>query len=958
MKGVPALWRRGALRAAWMRVAAARPAGTWRLAAINLVLACTGAGCANVALSPQGDGLAFATGVSAGDRLAAKVIAGLAGSGGNRSYWPSGPGTAPAPPAAAAAPGALAARGTTPSRARAAAATQPPAAYLPAMSFLGQRGVVVGAAGSTSSKRTGAGFVREVDCSLTQHVLASNLGGGSPIVASVPAVQAYQRALAELPVLGSAFSTGCSDSPRGRASQPVAYLGRTAAGDWVAAAIDIQGQLFAGRASASGVVLASSKLATRTAQHFTAADLNGDGIADIVLPWQDATAGLPAGLAVYLSRGDGSFAPPTVHAVAGSRYYAFAAVGDVDGDGQPDIVMLGGSDLFTSTLNVLRGNGNGGFTAGPVRSGAGDMAAIVVADFDGDGHPDVLSAAGSFLRGNGDGSFGAPQAAWSTVGVFDHIAFADFDRDGRLDLALTTAPAGGFVTVMRGRGDGRFDELDSYAAVLGATTLGVTDVDGDGSVDIVVGLTGPGVLTSGTQAGTLTQFLLGHGDGRFVGAPAWPSPSLAGAGPSAMSALALADLDGDGVTDLVAPAPRALSSAPAPDPGQLSWRRGGPGGPGAASTIEVARGGAVAVAVADVDGDGRPDLVYATRDSLAVRRGAGGATFSGETARALPAEPLALRVGDFDGDRRADVAVLAADGLRVYPGQADASLGTPALVEATTALVTLDVADLDGDGRADLVVGRADGSVGVRLGGPGGSFLAPIALSAGSAVQALAIGDMDGDGRRDLVVAAADASGRVQLQVFPGTPGGGFGAPVATPLQDSSGSRVGSVALADFNGDGRVDVALTRDGLTGIVMGLGDGRLDTEYAFAIAGRASVLNAGDVDADGQPDLLATVDLTGVVTLLNKTRQWKLQAGGDNTGDADRVMNWAESVYRVHFPGPGSAGTYEGYRYRHYPATGNYLAAKDGRMIVHNGRDWNFLDVGAVADYLPLAVAAGF
>jgi len=76
------------------------------------------------------------------------------------------------------------------------------------------------------------------------------------------------------------------------------------------------------------------------------------------------------------------------------------------------------------------------------------------------------------------------------------------------------------------------------------------------------------------------------------------------------------------------------------------------------------------------------------------------------------------------------------------------------------------------------------------------------------------------------------------------------------------------------------------------------------------------------------------------------------------DHERVMNWAESVYRAEFPWPYMAGTYQGYAYRWYPASGNYLAMRNGRMVVHNGRHWNFLDVGAVTDYLPTAAAAGY
>ena len=76
------------------------------------------------------------------------------------------------------------------------------------------------------------------------------------------------------------------------------------------------------------------------------------------------------------------------------------------------------------------------------------------------------------------------------------------------------------------------------------------------------------------------------------------------------------------------------------------------------------------------------------------------------------------------------------------------------------------------------------------------------------------------------------------------------------------------------------------------------------------------------------------------------------------DADRVFSWAESVYPELFPKDGTAGTYQSYKYRFYAATGNYLATSAGRVVVHNGRDWNFLDVGALSNYLWLAAMTGY
>ncbi len=76
------------------------------------------------------------------------------------------------------------------------------------------------------------------------------------------------------------------------------------------------------------------------------------------------------------------------------------------------------------------------------------------------------------------------------------------------------------------------------------------------------------------------------------------------------------------------------------------------------------------------------------------------------------------------------------------------------------------------------------------------------------------------------------------------------------------------------------------------------------------------------------------------------------------ESTRLFKWAETVFPDLFPKPGTAGTYQNYVYRYYPATQTYVATSGGRVVLHNGREWNFYDVGGVLDFLPLAAAAGF
>jgi lysyl endopeptidase len=86
------------------------------------------------------------------------------------------------------------------------------------------------------------------------------------------------------------------------------------------------------------------------------------------------------------------------------------------------------------------------------------------------------------------------------------------------------------------------------------------------------------------------------------------------------------------------------------------------------------------------------------------------------------------------------------------------------------------------------------------------------------------------------------------------------------------------------------------------------------------------------------------------------RWLNEANQES--DANRLFNWAQAAYPAFFGGSGLAGTYLDYTYRYYPLTGNYLSVRAGRVVVHNGANWNFLDVGAVADYMPQVAAAAF
>ncbi|MBI5257577.1 MAG: right-handed parallel beta-helix repeat-containing protein [Burkholderiales bacterium] len=133
-------------------------------------------------------------------------------------------------------------------------------------------------------------------------------------------------------------------------------------------------------------------------------------------------------------------------------------------------------------------------------------------------------------------------------------------------------------------------------------------------------------------------------------------------------------------------------------------------------------------------------------------------------------------------------------------------------------------------------------------------------------------------------------------------------------------------------------------------------------ANSLTGTIGVTADGHLLA-GSPAIDKGVALPQVREDLDRqVRNAPVDIGADEAGAsasaADRVMNWAEATYPSYFPKGASAGSQAPYVYRYYASTGTYLGTDGTRVVLHNGRDWNLLDVGALADFLALAAAAGF
>jgi hypothetical protein len=588
----------------------------------------------------------------------------------------------------------------------------------------------------------------------------------------------------------------------------------------------------------------------------TVADLEGDDRADLVALLA-SDGGSPGALAVVVRRADGGWEPPAVIATGGAP--VDFRVADADQDGRADLVV---ANRLPDELVVLHGVGPGRYEISTRIPLDGAPMVLAVGDWNGDAWPDVAVAHTRFAPGGvvrrisvflGGSTGFERQPDLYTIEHAIALESADLDADGSADLVSL----GTVAWVYLGRGDGRFATLRPFEAGGEPWAMTFADLTGDGNLDLATAA----VATQGACV------LSGNGDGTF-GLVA----VLTGYLPQSV---ALRDLDGDAVLDLVVA--NQLADV-------LTVHRGlGTGGFGAGRDHPTARDPA-GVAVADVDGDGALDLLAVSFDQegvgfLSVLRadGAGGWLPHADVPLAAPATIMAL--GDWNGDQHVDVAAAVwtadwpADGaVHVLLGRGDGSFDDAGLVAVGPLPMGLGAFDVDGDADLDLVATyRMDatgpnGGASILHGHGDGTFTDRQDVATGDDPRGVAAGDLDGDGKLDLVVAN---SGYVMgvpgsLTVLLGRGGGAFERAPDVP----TGTGSWALVLADFDRDGRQDVAVTNASANtvSVLLGAGDGSFGGRFDVGTGSRPVGLAAGDLDGDSRPDL-ATANSGGTsVTLL--------------------------------------------------------------------------------------------
>jgi hypothetical protein len=338
-----------------------------------------------------------------------------------------------------------------------------------------------------------------------------------------------------------------------------------------------------------------------------------------------------------------------------------------------------------------------------------------------------------------------------------------------------------------------------------------------------------------------------------------------------------------------------------------------------------------AMAAADFNGDGRPDLVTVSNSSVSVLlnttlAGAGTPSFTVQQTFAGGPNEMSVVTADFNGDGRPDLAVLNFGATPTSPGAVSVLLNTTPAGSASLSFAPaqsfavgaaprgLSMGDFNGDGRPDLVVSNNnDGTVSVLLntmpaGASTPTFAAQQTFATGSIPQRVAVGDFNGDGRPDLAVGLGNTAVAVMLNT---TPAGATAASFAAAKTFSTMTDFPvAVAAGDFNGDGRPDIAflLPNAGEAGVLLntttvGASTPSFAAAQLFAVGSQPPSLAVGDFDGDGRPDLAVPNGNGKTVSVLINTTAAGASTPSFAAQQTFGVGNNAQDVAVADFNGDG-------------------------------------------------------
>ena len=567
-------------------------------------------------------------------------------------------------------------------------------------------------------------------------------------------------------------------------------------------------------------------------------DFNRDGKPDVV------TVNHSAGnVSILLNDGHGNLLPAVNYSTGPDLSGRSVVVGDFNGDGKLDLAATGDGPNGQE-IAVLLGNGDGTFQPEVSYSpNTFNSGTVTVGDFNGDGKIDLVTVGTtpntnstvSVLLGRGDGTF--QNAILSTLtsigGTTSTVVVGDFNRDSKLDVVIETR---GQLAFLPGKGDGTFQ---TNVTLFGGNpeTVAAGDVNGDGLLDLV----------TADVAGSVSSYL-SNGDGTFQ------QPISSAVGISGPQTIALVDLNRDGKLDAVTGGPFPASVTVFLGQGDGTFQ----------SPVEYAVGtgpsNAGGVATADLNGDGSQDVIC-TNDlasTISVLLGSRTGALRSLVETPSPSGPIA--VGDFNGDGKLDLVTdnLVANQVSLLIGKGDATFLPAVGFAVDKGPSSITAADFNGDGALDVATGNA-ADISVIFGNGNGTFQPPVNYKGfgrtPNSNSNIVSADLNGDGKQDLGWVDTPTAQAPQVAVFLNDGTGTF----LNPTQYPAGKAAQSVAFADFNGDGKLDMAIAVSGPAptwpvSVYLGNGDGTFQSPQTYSTGLPCTQVIATDVNNDGKQDLV--------------------------------------------------------------------------------------------------------
>lgn len=482
-----------------------------------------------------------------------------------------------------------------------------------------------------------------------------------------------------------------------------------------------------------------------------------------------------------------------------------------------------------------------------------------------------------------------PTANSGTLSSPYRVIAADVNGDGKLDLVVNNG--GSYISVLPGNGDGTFQPAKVTQPIPGGVTdFAVGDINGDGKPDLVVS---GSQQQQGYSSGAVS-ILYGNGDGTFG------VPFTMASGGAATGQIALADLDSNGTLDIAVANPGGTTSVSA----ILQ---------NADHTFQPAKitpaPGVNAIAIGDLNGDGKPDLVVADRFNgvVLVFPGNGDGTFGTAVSTLAGSGPQALALADVNGDSKLDVVVANAyyAAFNVLLGKGDGTLQPAAAYGSggygASALAT---GNFMGQGKVDVALPDGLGTVGVWAGSGDGSFRFDGDFPAHSTPYGIASGDFNRDHRADLAVTNT-GSNDLSILLGQGPPAASLSAPSLdfgsvqsrtasapkTVTLTNTGSAPLHPALIDLTGPNASAFIKTSDSCSGAAIAAGQScTVGVRY---LAPRAGGQSAWLTITDDALDSAQHVGLIGIATLVPPPPTpaiWFRPRGSAAIGVSSMVLSW--------------------------------------------------------------------